>query len=96
MEVWHPCHAHVCNPFPRTAGVIYVCLSWISRSGAKPPDTLQALLERTLSPEPERVRAYAPTRKIIVVRNGAPYHRANAVLARAKELDITSEPLPGY
>jgi hypothetical protein len=44
----------------------------------------------------ERVRAFAPTRKIIMVRDGAPYHRANAVLARAKELDITLEPLPGY
>jgi hypothetical protein len=44
----------------------------------------------------ERVRAQAPTRKIVLFWDGASYHRANAVLARAKELDITIEPLPSY
>lgn len=42
----------------------------------------------------ERVRAQAPTRKIVMLWDGAPSRRANAVLARAKDLDITIEPLP--
>jgi transposase len=44
----------------------------------------------------ERVRAHEPTRAIVLFWDGAPYHRANAVLARAKELDITIAPLPSY
>jgi hypothetical protein len=44
----------------------------------------------------ERVRAREPKREIVVFWDGAPDHRANAVLARAKELDISIEPLPSY
>jgi transposase len=43
-----------------------------------------------------RLRAEAPDRKLIVVWDGAPYHRAKAVREIATTLDITLMPLPGY
>ncbi|NEX23749.1 hypothetical protein G3480_26370 [Thiorhodococcus mannitoliphagus] len=42
------------------------------------------------------MRAREPERRIVMFWDGAPYHRSSTVLARAKELDITIEPLPGY
>jgi transposase len=43
-----------------------------------------------------RLRAEAPDRKLIVLWDGAPYHRANAVREAASTLGITLMPLPGY
>jgi len=43
-----------------------------------------------------RLRAEAPDRKVILVWDGAPYHRATAVREAASALDITLMPLPGY
>ena len=43
-----------------------------------------------------RLRAEAPERKLIVLWDGAPYHRAKAVRAVACELGIELVPLPGY
>ena len=43
-----------------------------------------------------RLRAEAPDRELIVVWDGAPYHRAKAVQEVACELGITLMPLPGY
>jgi transposase len=43
-----------------------------------------------------RLRAEAPDRKLIVLWDGAPYHRAQAVREIATTLDITLMPLPGY
>jgi transposase len=43
-----------------------------------------------------RLRAEAPDRKLIVLWDGAPYHRAQAVREVATTLGITLIPLPGY
>jgi transposase len=43
-----------------------------------------------------RLRAEVPERKLIVLWDGAPYHRAQAVRAVATTLDIERMPLPGY
>lgn len=43
-----------------------------------------------------RLRAEIPDGKLIVVWDGAPYHRAKAVWAEAARLGITLAPLPGY
>ncbi len=43
-----------------------------------------------------RLRADYPDRKLIVVWDGAPYHRANSVRDVAAALDIELVPLPGY
>jgi transposase len=43
-----------------------------------------------------RLRAEIPEGKLIVIWDGAPYHRAKAVWAAAASLDIHIEPLPGY
>jgi len=43
-----------------------------------------------------RLRAEIPNGKLIVVWDGAPYHRAKAVWAAAASLDIELAPLPGY
>ena len=44
----------------------------------------------------QRLRAEAPDRTLIVLWDGAPYHRAQAVREAARALDITLMPLPGY
>jgi transposase len=43
-----------------------------------------------------RLRAEIPEGKLIVIWDGAPYHRAKAVWAAAASLNIHLEPLPGY
>ena len=43
-----------------------------------------------------RLRAEAPDRTLIVLWDGAPYHRAQAVREIATTLDITLMPRPGY
>lgn len=43
-----------------------------------------------------RLRAEIPDGTLIVIWDGAPYHRAQAVWAVAARLDITLVPLPGY
>jgi transposase len=43
-----------------------------------------------------RLRAEAPERKLIVLWDGAPYHRAQAVREIATTLGIDLMPLPGY
>ncbi len=43
-----------------------------------------------------RLRALAPDRTLIVVWDGASYHRSTAVREAASALDITLVPLPGY
>jgi len=43
-----------------------------------------------------RLRAEAPERTLIVLWDGAPYHRAQAVREVARTLDIDLMPLPGY
>jgi transposase len=43
-----------------------------------------------------RLRAEVPERKLIVLWDGAPYHRAQAVREVAGTLDIELMPLPGY
>ncbi len=43
-----------------------------------------------------RLRAEAPDRTLIVLWDGAPYHRAKAVREIATTLDITLMPRPGY
>ena len=43
-----------------------------------------------------RLRAELPDSRLIVVWDGAPYHRAKAVWAAAASLGITLAPLPGY
>jgi transposase len=43
-----------------------------------------------------RLRAEAPDRTLIVLWDGAPYRRAQAVRAVARTLDIELMPLPGY
>lgn len=43
-----------------------------------------------------RLRAEIPKGKLIVIGDGAPYHRAKAVWSAAASLDIHIEPLPGY
>ena len=43
-----------------------------------------------------RLRAEWPDRKLLVLWDGAPYHRAKAVREAARALDITLMPLPGY
>jgi transposase len=43
-----------------------------------------------------RLRAEWPDRKLIVLWDGAPYHRAQAVREIARTLDIELMPLPGY
>ena len=43
-----------------------------------------------------RLRAEVPDRELLVVWDGAPYHRAKAVQEVACELGITLMPLPGY
>jgi transposase len=43
-----------------------------------------------------RLRAEVPDRKLLVVWDGAPYHRAKAVREVACELGIELVPLPGY
>ena len=43
-----------------------------------------------------RLRAETPERKLIVLWDGAPDHRAQAVREVARTLDITLMPLPGY
>jgi transposase len=43
-----------------------------------------------------RLRAEAPDRQLIVLWDGAPYHRAKTVREVARTLDITLRPLPGY
>ena len=44
----------------------------------------------------QRRRAEAPDRPLIVLWDGAPYHRAQAVREAARALTITLMPLPGY
>ena len=44
----------------------------------------------------QRLRAEVPERPLIVLWDGAPYHRAQAVREVARTLDITLMPLPGY
>src|SRR3954468_19330315 len=44
----------------------------------------------------QRLRAEVPERKLIVLWDGAPYHRAQAVREVARTLDIELMPLPGY
>jgi transposase len=44
----------------------------------------------------QRLRAEVPDRKLIVVWDGAPYHRAQAVREVARTLEIELMPLPGY
>jgi transposase len=43
-----------------------------------------------------RLRAEVPDKALIVLWDGAPYHRAKAVQEVARRLDITLMPLPGY
>jgi transposase len=43
-----------------------------------------------------RLRAEIPTGKLIVLWDGAPYHRAKVVWAAAASLNIHLQPLPGY
>jgi transposase len=43
-----------------------------------------------------RLRTEVPEHKLIVLWDGAPYHRAKAVREVARPLDITLMPLPGY
>ena len=43
-----------------------------------------------------RLRAELPEGRLVVVWDGAPYHRAKAVWAEAASLGITLAPLPGY
>jgi transposase len=43
-----------------------------------------------------RLRAEWPDRKLLVLWDGAPYHRAQAVREAARTLDIELMPLPGY
>jgi transposase len=43
-----------------------------------------------------RLRAAFPSEALIVLWDGAPYHRAKAVREAARALDITLMPLPGY
>src|SRR4051812_20600571 len=43
-----------------------------------------------------RLRAEWPDRKLLVLWDGAPYHRAQAVREAARALGITLMPLPGY
>jgi transposase len=43
-----------------------------------------------------RLRAEVPERKLIVLWDGAPYHRAHAVREVARTLGIELVPLPGY
>jgi transposase len=43
-----------------------------------------------------RLRAEAPDRQVIVLWDGAPYHRAKTVREAARALNITLMPLPGY
>ena len=43
-----------------------------------------------------RLRAEVPDAALIVLWDGAPYHRAQAVREIARPLDITLMPLPGY
>ena len=43
-----------------------------------------------------RLRAESPDGTLIVVWDGAPYHRAKTVWAAAASLGITLVPLPGY
>src|SRR3954465_1940406 len=44
----------------------------------------------------QRLRAEVPDKALIVLWDGAPSHRAKAVRAIARTLDITLMPLPGY
>ena len=44
----------------------------------------------------QRLRTAAPDRKLLVLWDGAPYHRAQAVREAARTLDIELMPLPGY
>ena len=44
----------------------------------------------------QRLRAEVPERPLIVLWDGAPYHRAQAVREAATTLHITLMPLPGY
>jgi len=43
-----------------------------------------------------RLREAMPTGKLVVIWDGAPYHRAGAVRDAAARLNITIMPLPGY
>ena len=43
-----------------------------------------------------RLRAEFPDGKLVLIWDGAPYHRAKAVRAAAAELGIELAPLPGY
>ena len=43
-----------------------------------------------------RLRAEFPNEAVIVLWDGAPYHRAQAVREAAAALNITLMPLPGY
>src|SRR4051812_34075031 len=44
----------------------------------------------------QRLRAEVPERTLILLWDGAPYHRAQAVREAARTLDIELMPLPGY
>ncbi|WP_295402747.1 IS630 family transposase [uncultured Thiocystis sp.] len=44
----------------------------------------------------QRLREHEPTREIVLIWDGAPYHRAGAVAALAEKLAITLLPLPSY
>src|SRR4051794_13428986 len=44
----------------------------------------------------QRLRAEVPDEALIVLWDGAPYHRAKAVREAARALNITLMPLPGY
>jgi transposase len=43
-----------------------------------------------------RLRNVIPTGRLVVIWDGAPYHRAGAVRDAAARLDIAIVPLPGY
>ena len=45
---------------------------------------------------PQRLRAEVPDDKLIVIRDGAPYHRSAAVRDAAVNSHIDLRPLPGY
>jgi transposase len=64
-----------------------------ARCGSGPIGVATAKTPSTLL---RRLRAAIPEGKLIVIWDGAPYHRAKTVWAAAASLDIHIEPLPGY
>src|SRR5215213_1978021 len=61
----------------------------LTRPGDEPPTILHALVL-------QRLRAEWPDQRLILVWDGAPYHRAGAVREAADALQIELVPLPGY